>query len=166
MDHSGFGQQDGSPVPLLYFENIDASQIIHICRIYSLSLVKMQSGFLAQSDESRSNFKFSYLELFFAGLAFYATYSDVAFFLFERNVLREELEIGILGSVANETSILSQTKKWKEKASRFSFSGFAQASLCQAGFITEMKSEVLDLEPKELETMMKFDFSSRVRKIA
>lgn len=157
MKNSNLKIHEGTPFPLLHVENISEHDLKKTCRIFSLSFQKLQNGYLVQSERFYSNFKFSYLDLFFAAISFLPQRREASFFLFERNVLREELEVGIFGKVTKETSVENKIKIWQKKSVSFSLSGFAQAALHQAGLLSEIKIQDIDLKYEDVAKFIRIE---------
>jgi hypothetical protein len=147
---------DCPPVPLLFVEALNESVQKKICRKYSLTIEKFEQGYLLKSSETKKNFKFSFLDLFFSGLEILKYNPQSSFFIFEKNQLKEELETGIAGNVSKETSIDFQIRQWSDHRAgtpnfpEFSFSGFAQATLCQVGLFNSIQQHVVHLNYEQL----------------
>lgn len=148
---------DCPPVPLLYIEGLNEG--IHqqkVYRKYFLTTEKFQQGYLLRSSDTSRNYKFSFLDLFFSGLHILKNSPQASFFLFEKNQLKEDLETGILGHISKETSIDFQIQQWSAHRMttpalpEFSFSGFAQATLCQVKLFTAIQQDVVHLTYEQL----------------
>ncbi len=158
---------DQVPIPQLYLENISEQEIIRIAEFFSLKIKQFQDGFLLETKNQYSNFKFSYLDLFFtAFFVFLQKNSQASFFLLEQNILREELEQLIIGNVAKETSVESQIKNWKQEGCLFSLSGLAQGALFQAGLLPSVLEQRQDFKLDQLNTILNNYFRFKADKTA
>lgn len=163
MGNLNHSTQDQPLLPLLYIENIPEKQIEFICRQFSLKSEKKALGYLLCSYDPHSNFKISFLDLFFAALRSYSHFSDSIFFLFERNLLREELELSILELKKEASSVDHKINHWKSAHRRYSLSRFAQATLQQAGFISVVEAADMELNAEQLNKILDFNLSLRVK---
>ncbi len=145
MNLDGLDLTDAPPIPLLFAKGISDFTRIEMCGKFSLNAAACEPGYIFKTIIQQNNFKYAFLNLFFAGLFSVKASSATSFFLFEKNVLREELELGILLSVSKETTPEHQIRNWESKAkAQFGFSPFAQATLVQAGFMSVIQNEVVD----------------------
>lgn len=166
MNNTNINFQDQRPVPLLYVENVTILQLQWLAKIFSLEIQDTAGGHLLHKKSDEINFKFHYLDLFFAGMTLYLKNQKVKFFLFEKNILREELEIGILGSISRETSNEYQIEQWRHSQQSFSFSGFAQAALFQSGFLTKIEEHVIAISEEELKQMITSQLETKSQRVA
>jgi len=150
MTNVNYNLQDRSLMPLLYVENLSEEFISSISLQYSLSYEKIEKGFLFHSTERYQNYKLYFLDLFFVAISFYLKNPKASFFLFEKNLLRQELETFILGDVDLTSSVDYKLKQWKKRGPFFTLSGFAQATLHQLQFINFLDFEDKDLNSEEL----------------
>jgi hypothetical protein len=163
MGNFNHSVQDQPLIPLLYIENITEIQIEVICRQFLLISEKKSSGYLIRSKEPHPNFKISFLDLFFAALSSFAHHPGTTFLLFEKNLLREELESSILGAITQETMVENKISEWKSKKRNFSLSGFAQAALHQVGLVSVIETEEQELSLKQLSQILDTNLSHKVK---
>lgn len=163
MGNLNHSMQEQPLLPLLYVENLPEKQTEIICRQFSLKSERSSSGYLLHSSGSHSNFKISFLDLFFGALSSFAHYPDITFLLFEKNLLREELESSIIGTIQKETLVEDKIREWKRKNNHYSLSGFAQAALHQAGFINTIEAVDLELNSEQLNKILDTNLSLRVK---
>jgi len=150
MSNVNYNLQDHSLMPLLYVENLSEESISSISLKYSLKYEKIENGYLFHSKERYQNYKLHFLDLFFVAISFYLKNPKTSFFLFEKNLLRQELETFILGDVAQASSVEYKLQQWRKRGTFFTLSGFAQSTLHQLQFIKFLDFEDKDLNIDEL----------------
>lgn len=134
--------KDCPPQPILYLETeISAKDMEEVISKFQLSCEPYSHGYLLRSEKKLKNFKYSFLDLFFAALYVFKKKNDIHFFLFEKNELRENLELGILNEVQPETLWSFQFDQWKKSQEKTSVSGLAGFALQQAGVLDESQSD-------------------------
>lgn len=165
MGNLNHSMQDQPLQPILYVENLPEKQIEIISRQFSLKSEKILpgSGYLLNSKEPHSNYKFSFLDLFFAALNSFTHYPQMTFLLFEKNLLREELESSILGTINPETLMETKISDWKRKQWHYTLSGFAQATLHQVGFINAIESIEVELSTEQLNRILEMNISLKTK---
>lgn len=161
MNNLNNTMQDQPLMPMLYIENVPEKHRENICRQFSLKSEKYLTGYLLQSSTIHPNFKMSFLDLFFGALCCFSHHSEMSFLLFEKNHLREELEQSILGAVNPETSMEAKINEWKKKHFSHSLSGFAQATLYQAGLIDGIEIRDIDLSIEQLNKILEVHFKRK-----
>lgn len=158
--------QDDQPIPLLYLEGMAVHRIQLINEKFSLQSKKGKRGYLFQSRVRHSNFKTSFLDLFFAALKSYEISSEIKGYLFERNPLRENVESSILGPVSPEILVQSKIDQWRKHEKVFTLSGLAQATLQQTGIIATVETIEQHLSFTQLNEILIFILGEQSNKTA
>jgi hypothetical protein len=172
FDTENINFTDCPPIPLLYVEGMSANIQKKICLKYSLIAEEIERGYLLSSSETKKNYKFSFLDLFFSGLEILKSSTETSFFIFEKNQLREMLEVGIAESVSKESSLDFQIQQWIARRNanpgfpEFSFSGFAQATFYQVGFFPSIQQDVVHLNYDQMMLTMARSRQNQLRESA
>lgn len=166
MENSNIPALDCPPKAFLYVERSTTKELETICRSFNLIFENARNGFLLQSKKNHENFKFAFLDLFFAGLAATALNIETSFFLFEKNSLRDYLETGILGKASEGVTTDAQISYWQSLGQRFSLSGLAQVSLHQAGLLSHFETGISSFSISQLQQLIDFNRTKISRQAA
>lgn len=142
------------PRPVLYLQNIIECNLTDTCNTFFLEQQGMEDGYLVQPTRLEKNYKLLYLDLFFASLGIVGKFPNAQLYILEINPLRESLELNIMGRNSYDTLLESKVVTWKNRDVDFSLSIYAQAPLYQAGFLSFMENDVMDLVPAELDVVL------------
>lgn len=161
-----FGLKDLPPSPMLFIDTVDEINLESLCRKFSLNAHAIYNGLLIQPEMPAANYKMNYFDLIFFAIACIKKNKNLKFLLFEKNNLKEELEVNIIGQANPETKVEYQIQNWRSSKQSFTLSGMAQSALFQIGILNEWRQESTDIELTKLINQIEKSNSITLRKAA